>query len=463
MSVSLKKAAKHSVRAFLYNPRLIALARTLLRPFPALEDEARVLAYRLKKLGRTIPAPLTPEQLRKTHRNSSPEGYTLQILFDVSDLALRDGHTGIQRVVRSLLSEMLHNPPAGYRLAPVRTSADGQIVYAHQFTAAFLGHSNTGGEDVPVEAKAGDLFFSADLHLAFPFVALQRMRIQGLQVVFTVYDIFGMQLNTMLPKAYRLAFADWFSGVLATADAVVCDSRAVADEVVGWLQTHPDARSAPLSIGYFHLGANLEASQPTQGVSSQEEAVLQQIRSEPTLLMVGTIEPRKGQAQALAAMEQLWADGLAVNLVFVGKEGWRAHDIIRRLRRHPQRNHRLFWLDNASDAILQQLYFQSTALLVASYAEGFGLPLIEAAHHGLPIIARDIPVFREVAGNHAFYFRGETSEALASAVHHWLTLNATGKAPQSVGMPYLRWTESTAQLLNSIIDNHWYKTFEIRS
>lgn len=281
------------------------------------------------------------------------------------------------------------------------------------------------------------------------------MRTQGLQVVFTVHDLFAMQLNTM-PKALMLAFADWFSGVLATADAVVCVSRAVADEVVGWLQTHPDARSAPLSIGYFHLGANLEASQPSQGASPQEESILQQIRSEPTLLMVGTIEPRKGHAQAVAAMEQLWVEGVAVNLVIVGKEGWLTHDLIRRLRHHPQRNRRLFWLDNASDALLLQLYAQSSALLAASYAEGFGLPLIEAAHHGLPIIARDIPVFREVAGDHAFYFRGETSEPLAEAIRRWLALNITDRVPQSCGMPHLTWTESMRQLLEMLLQDRWY-------
>ncbi len=145
MSLSPQKAAKRLVRASLYNPRLIALARTLLRPFPALEDEARVLAYRLKKLGRNIPAPLTPEQLCQTRLNSSPEGYTPQLLFDVSELALRDVHTGIQRVVRSLLGEMLRNPPVGYRIYPVRSNVDGQIVYAHQFTAAFRGHPDTEG------------------------------------------------------------------------------------------------------------------------------------------------------------------------------------------------------------------------------------------------------------------------------------------------------------------------------
>ena len=176
--------------------------------------------------------------------------------------------------------------------------------------------------------------------------------------------------------------------------------------------------------------------------------------------MVGTLEPRKGHAQALAAVESLWEDGIHLNLVIIGKEGWRTQRLARQLRRHPERNRRLFWLEKASDALLMQLYAQSTALLAASYAEGFGLPLIEAAHYGLPIIARDIPVFHEVAGEFAFYFPDTDSAALADSLRRWLQLHAEGKAPQSRDMPYLTWAQSTQQLLHVILENDWYTTYQ---
>ena len=106
-----------------------------------------------------------------------------------------------------------------------------------------------------------------------------------------------------------------------------------------------------------------------------------------------------------------------------------------------------------------QLYAQSTALLAASFAEGFGLPLIEAARQGLPIIARDIPVFHEVAGEFAFYFPDTDSAALADSLRRWLSLYAEGKAPQSKDMPYLTWAQSTQQLLHVILENDWYTTY----
>jgi glycosyltransferase involved in cell wall biosynthesis len=394
----------------------------------------------------------------------SPPGYTPQLLFDVSELALRDVHTGIQRVARALLWEMLKNPPPGYRLHAVRADATGNLLYARQFTTAFLGNDAPDGSDELVRVRPGDIFLSADLYLNFPFASLQALRKEGLRVVFTIHDLFGLTLGTMLPKAYQLAFQDmafqdWLSGVLSVADAIVCVSYAVADEVSDWLQAHPGARMAPLPIGVFHLGADLDASKPTQGVSAEDETLLARLLDRPSLLMVGTIEPRKGHGSALAAMEKLWDEGSEIALIIVGKEGWRSHDLVRRLRGHPQRNRRLFWLERASDETLQWLYHQSSALLAASFAEGFGLPLIEAAHYGLPIIARDISVFHEVAGEFAFYFPDTDSAALADSLRHWLQLYAGGKAPQSKGMPYLTWAQSTQQLLQVILENDWYTTY----
>ncbi|MCL4526367.1 MAG: glycosyltransferase family 4 protein [Gammaproteobacteria bacterium] len=453
----MKAIMKGWIRILLANPRAVAAARKILRPFPAVEEEVRVWIYLLKKkLFRSNTAPPLTED-NQPAPTAVPGGQTL--LIDISELVLHDVHTGIQRVVRSLLQELLRHPPAGYAVEAVYADAASQLRYARKFISATIGKNLAELEEPLVSIYSGDVFFCPDLHLNYPFATLAALQQRGLRVVFTVYDIIGLSNARLIPRAYELAFTDWFSGVMSVADAVVCDSRAVADEVGAWLEGHPDLRNRSLPIGYFHLGADLKASQPTQGPEGEGAEVLAACQSRPTLLMVGTLEPRKGHAQALAAMELLWEDGIHLNLVIVGKEGWRSHDLVRRLRRHPERNQRLFWLEKASDALLMQLYAQSTALLAASYAEGFGLPLIEAAHYGLPIIARDIPVFHEVAGEFAFYFPDTDSAALADSLRRWLQLHTEGKAPQSRDMPYLTWAQSTRQLLHVILENDWYTTY----
>jgi glycosyltransferase involved in cell wall biosynthesis len=87
------------------------------------------------------------------------------------------------------------------------------------------------------------------------------------------------------------------------------------------------------------------------------------------------------------------------------------------------------------------------SVIAASYGGGFGLPLIEAAQHKLSIIARDIPVFREVAGEHAFYFNATEPEQLSQSLEQWLDLYANNRHPRSDAMPWMTWEQSETQLI----------------
>jgi glycosyltransferase involved in cell wall biosynthesis len=176
-------------------------------------------------------------------------------------------------------------------------------------------------------------------------------------------------------------------------------------------------------------------------------SIVQKSRAAPTFLMVGTMEPRKGHQQTLAAFETLWAQGVRANLVIVGKQGWRVEDLVQRLRNHPELGTQLHWLESVSDEYLEVIYSVSSCLIAASEGEGFGLPLIEAAQHHLPIIARDLLVFREIAGAHAFYFNGLKPGDLAEALIQWLKLYEVKSHVQSSGMNWLTWAQSTKMLL----------------
>jgi len=127
-------------------------------------------------------------------------------------------------------------------------------------------------------------------------------------------------------------------------------------------------------------------------------------------------------------------------------------------RRLQEIGNRLFWLEGISDEYLDKIYAAGTCLIAASEGEGFGLLLIEAAWHKLPIIARDIPVFREVVGEYAFYFKGSEPAALADAIREWVGHDSQDQAPRSDNMPRLTWKQSAARLKQIIIEGDWYKT-----
>jgi glycosyltransferase involved in cell wall biosynthesis len=387
--------------------------------------------------------------------NFPPHPRRKQLFLDISELVHQDLKSGIQRVVRALLRELLLNPPAGWAVEPVyaKCAASGYR-YARRFTSRFLGVYDGWADDEPVDARKGDIFLGLDLqhHVVITHKDfLASLRRDGVRVYFVVYDLLPVLMPSVFISHANLAHKVWLETLMGF-DGAVCISRAVADELAAWYRNHGPERLRPFKIAWFHLGADVENSVPTRGLPDDFNDVLKELSRRPTFLMVGTIEPRKGHAQVMDAFELLWKEGVDANLVIVGKQGWMVEALVKRLRKHPERNKCLFWLDGISDEYLENIYAASTCLIAASEGEGFGLPLIEAARHKLPIIARDIPVFREVAGDHAYYFDDKrTPEVLATALKDWLPLYRAGTHPGSQTMPWQTWKASSQQLLATIM------------
>lgn len=411
----------------------------------------------LQQLAHAVAATLTPQRAVR------------RLFLDISATSRHDLKTGIERVVRALLLALLQTPPSGYRIEPVYLRNTGQGWHyrsANQYTLGLLGSPSEVLSDDTIDPENGDIVLSLDISHELIQAQQQGLfahyRQRGVRVLATVYDLLPVTLGHVFPPQAEQNHAQWLYAV-TQFDGAVCISCAVAQELADWKAHHTPALPAgtrPYTVDWFHLGADLSSSAPSRGLPDNAPALLNQLRSRPSFLMVGTIEPRKGYLQALDAFSQLWAQGVDVHLVIVGRQGWVGlppadqRDIpetIRRLQTHPENGQRLHWLDGVSDEYLDQLYAHSTCLLAASYGEGFGLPLIEAAQHQLPILARDIPVFREVAGVHACYFDGLTPHELAAAIERWLALHASGQHPPSHAMPWLTWQASAAQLLQRLL------------
>ena len=206
-------------------------------------------------------------------------------------------------------------------------------------------------------------------------------------------------------------------------------------------------------ISHFHLGADIDVSEENgKSLSKKQDEILRLFANRVAFLMVGTIEPRKGQEQVLSAFELLWQQQVDVALVIVGKEGWETEALINRIRNNKYLNTNLFWLPGIDDMFLKKIYATAKCLIAASLGEGFGLPLIEAAQHKLPIIARDIPIFREVAGGYAYYFSGGDPHGMASEIRNWLELYAEDTHPKSNAMQWLTWRKSTDELMRVVLD-----------
>jgi glycosyltransferase involved in cell wall biosynthesis len=392
-----------------------------------------------------------------------------QLLVDVTTIARHDLRTGIERVVRTELLELLKLQQPGLRVEPVylcQEEGRWQCRYARQYTYALLGLDPQTVHDPVADVRTGDLYYGADFAPGAVVAAAAdglyaRWRARGVSVNFVLYDLLPVLRPEFFPPGADIGHGAWLATIAAEAERLVCISDAVADDMAAWLAQRAATaqavtRTAPLKLAPLHLGADIGGPAPAAVQDGPAHPLLPQLRAAPTFLMVGTIEPRKGHLQALAAFELLWQRGVPVQLAIVGNEGWRPLAaaerrtiplIVQRLQQHRQLGQGLFWLQGISDAELDQVYQASACLLAPSEGEGFGLPLIEAALHRLPILARALPVFREVAGDHAHYFDGMTAEALAAAIEQWLALREQGRAPGSDGMAWQTWRQHVQQLL----------------
>lgn len=390
--------------------------------------------------------------------NLVPAKTSSTMYVDVSELVHRDARTGIQRVVRSVLFNLIAQS-SEYRIEPVYREGD-HYKLARAFTAKFLGIPSLALPDSYVSFKSGDIFLGLDLDALISPACIERLRrerLRGVRIAWIVYDLLPLEHPEWFDKPMAHAVKSWVNRISREADHLICISKAVADSLISHLEINKPERCHELDISWWHLGSDIDGSAPTKGISVQERAQLQGIpRDMPLFITVGTIEPRKGIEKLLAGAEAFWSSGGKGAFVLVGKPGWNVDALLSSLRSHPEINKRLFWFDGVSDELLRHLYTISDAAIFPSQGEGFGLPLVEAASHQKPILARDLAVFREIAGENAYYFKGEDASSFASELKAWIALFEAQRHP----LPNLRlqtWGESTRSLYKIVTERNKYR------
>lgn len=125
----------------------------------------------------------------------------------------------------------------------------------------------------------------------------------------------------------------------------------------------------------------------------------------PYFVVLGTIEPRKNHLLLLHVWRQLVAEmgEAAPQLVVIGQRGWECEQVVDLLDRCAALKDHVIELPHCDDRELATWLMHAQALLFPSFIEGFGMPLVEALMLRVPVIASEMPVFREIAGDIPHY------------------------------------------------------------
>jgi glycosyltransferase involved in cell wall biosynthesis len=206
--------------------------------------------------------------------------------------------------------------------------------------------------------------------------------------------------------------------VLTTAAGIIGNSQVTLDALTGF--ANAESLPSPPALAAW-LG--VDPLPPQDHAHSPEP---------PTFVTVGTIEARKNHLLLLDIWERLIdrLAGAAPRLVIIGQRGWEAEEVFRVLDHSEKLRGHVVELNRCSDEELTRHLGSARALLFPSRAEGYGLPLIEALGLGVPAIASDLPVFREIAGDIPVYLDPLDRTSWEAAIVEYARAGSTARDEQ---------------------------------
>jgi glycosyltransferase involved in cell wall biosynthesis len=347
------------------------------------------------------------------------------------------GKTGVQRVVREIAKRSIRD-----RFALPVIVENGELF-------SYYDHPSLSRS---VKFREGDKFVLLDASwgmLSEHLPIIQGLAEVGGQLITVLHDLIPLIHPLSVSPRMTEEYGEWFEKIVLKSDRVICVSESTATDFSAYVARKNLATKSHLRIGWWRLGADFDGE---FDAPPSVEAKAVTANETPFFLSVGSLEPRKAYPIALDAFERLWSRGVDARYVIIGRAGWQSEALAHRIRQHREFGRRLLWLDAANDADLHHCYAHACALVYPSVIEGFGLPLVEAGHYGLPVIASDLPVFHEIGGDHVRYFNLLDSIDLADKIE-----NLYREPIDKEKMPICSWDDSARDLANLIL-NEAYQT-----
>lgn len=348
----------------------------------------------------------------------------MRVYIDVTNLTSVDFLTGIQRVVREVLVRMIRERKHELILM---TYNDFFNIYEKIDVDSFYAWFNDGegeheemftGKKITYDCfMPGDVFFDIDsvwnLSLKRSLL-LPKLKANGVKILVYIYDIIPITHPQYCHGNTTNNFMSYIGAFLQYADMIFASTQSTLDAIDDLLR-QLKLPSIPGCVTW--LGSDFKVQDNTkEEIHPKAKAA---VDAGQYVLMVGTIEPRKNHAVILDAFEkQLFSKGM--NLIFAGKIGWNIQAFRKRMMEHPMYGKQFFFLNCMNDVTIDYLYKHAYCVAFPTFNEGFGLPMIEAFERGVPVIASDIPVLREVGKGYCRYFDPNSWHSFAEQVEQWL-------------------------------------------
>lgn len=246
------------------------------------------------------------------------------------------------------------------------------------------------GKDVLPEIPAPNGVYFNTGHSNLSETTLSGMVSAGFKVATLIHDMIPLDWPDFQRAGSVPKFEKKMRAVASYSDLIIANSKDTKDRVQHYFSSWAHSPS--------YVSAHLGAPQPCTDFQD-----LGHVR--PYFVVLGTIEPRKNHALLLDVwedMQQVMTRDDIPDLYVIGRRGWNNDAVFSRLDKHRNST----WLherNDMTDTEMTGLLAGAHGLLFPTFAEGFGLPLIEAAQLGVPVICGDLAIHHEVLGDYPVY------------------------------------------------------------
>jgi len=239
----------------------------------------------------------------------------------------------------------------------------------------------------------------------------------GVRPVYFVHDLIPLTHPEFCRAGEAERHARRMQAVLSTATGVIGNSQATLDDLAGFADEQ--GLPFPPSVAAW-LGT--PSMEPMPG----------QLAERPSFVMLGTIEARKNHLMLLQVWSRLVSQlgDQAPRLLIIGQRGWEAEEVFRILDDDPNLRGHVVELKRCPDKEVASHLTTARALLFPSKAEGYGLPLVEALALGVPVIASDLPAFREIGQGIPLFLDPEDEASWEKAILDFSRPTSAARAGQ---------------------------------
>lgn len=286
-------------------------------------------------------------------------------------------------------------------------------------------------------------YFNTDHHGLDSTRYAALLQAQHLRPLFFVHDLIPISYPEYCRPGERERHIVRMNAVLKLGHGVITNSAATLAELARYAAD--SGMSLPPAVGAKLASAALPAPQTSAPIA------------EPYFVMLSTIEPRKNHWLLLQVWRRLverWG-AEAPKLVVIGQRGWECENVVDLLERSEVLHEFVVEFPSCSDQELATYLRYARALVLPSFAEGYGLPLVEALSMGVPVIASDLSVFHEIAGEIPDYLDPLDGPSWLTAIEAFTLPDSPFRVAQLKrlhGFKAPSWSEHFA-LVDSLLDS----------